>query len=101
MRKIGFSEKWIGLIMVCIKTVTYSIQVNGKPQGLIQPTKGIRQGDPLSPFLFLLYTEGLHGLMQQFVRMGELKGLSISWNGPQLTHLLFVDNSLFFWQGNH
>ena len=42
MKKMGFSEKWIGLIMVCIKTVTYSIFINGEPQGLIQPTRGIR-----------------------------------------------------------
>ncbi|KAL0010115.1 hypothetical protein SO802_005223 [Lithocarpus litseifolius] len=96
MRKMGFSEKWIGLIMVCIKTVTYSILVNGEPQGLIQPTRGIRQGDPLSPFLFLLCTKGLHGLIQQSVRMRELKGLSISWHGPRLTHLLFADDSLLF-----
>ena len=96
MRKMGFREKWIGLIMVCIKMVTYSILVNGEPQGLIQPTKGIRQGDPLSPFLFLLCTEGLHELIQQSARMGELKGLSISRNGPQLTHLLFADDSLLF-----
>ena len=96
MRKMGFREKWIGLIMVCIKMVTYSILVNGEPQGLIQPTKGIRQGDPLSPFLFLLCTEGLHELIQKSARMGELKGLSISRNSPQLTHLLFADDSLLF-----
>ena len=41
MRKMGFNENWIGLIMVCIKTVTYSILVNGERQGLIQPTRGI------------------------------------------------------------
>ena len=99
MRKMGFSENWIGLIMVCIKTVTYSILVNGEPQGLIQPTKGIRRRNPLSPFLFLLCTEGLHGLIQQSVRVGELKGLSISRNYPQLTHLLFADDSLLFCLG--
>ena len=42
-RKMGFSEKWIGLIMVCIKIMTYSILVNGEPHGLIHPTRGIRQ----------------------------------------------------------
>lgn len=64
MRRMGFNEKWIGLVMVCVKIVTYSILVNGEPQGLLQPTRGIRQGDTLSPFLFLLCTKGLHGLIQ-------------------------------------
>ena len=41
MRKMGFNEKWIGLIMMCVKTVTYSILVNGESQGLIHPTGGI------------------------------------------------------------
>ena len=74
MRKMGFffffvlfcfffSEKWIRLIMVCVKIVTYSILVNGELKGLIYPLKGLKQGDPLSPFLFLLCIEGLHGLI--------------------------------------
>ena len=46
MRKMGFNEGWINLIMVCVSIVTYSVLVNGEPSGLIHPTKGIRQGDP-------------------------------------------------------
>jgi len=96
MRKMGFDEKWIGLIMVCVKTMTYSILINGKPKGLIHPTKGIRQGDPLSPLLFLLCTEGLHGLIQHATRVGDIKGFSLCQRGPTLTHLLFADDSLLF-----
>ena len=52
MRRMVFCDKWINLIMVCVKTVMYSILVNGDPQGLIHPTRGIRQGDSLSHFPF-------------------------------------------------
>ena len=58
-----FGEQWIELMMVCVKTITYSILVNREPKGLITPTRGIHQGDPLSSFLFLLCIEGLHGLV--------------------------------------
>ena len=64
MRKMGFCDKWIDLIMVCVRTVTYSILLNGEPKGLITPSRGLRQGNPLLPFLFLLCTEGLHGLIK-------------------------------------
>ena len=41
MRKMGLNDKWIGLIMVCVKTISYSILVIGEPQGLLHPTRGI------------------------------------------------------------
>ena len=62
MEKMGFDTKWIGWIMECVKSVSYSILVNGNPKGHIVPTRGIRQGDPLSPYLFLICSEGLNGL---------------------------------------
>ena len=76
--------------------VSYSILINGAPQGFIRPSRGIRQGDPLSPFLFLLCTEGLHGLLTQSALRGDIHDFSLSRRSPPLTHILFVDNSLLF-----
>ena len=51
MARMGFCPRWIALVMSCVKTVTYSIMVNREPMGMIHPKRGIRQGDPISPFL--------------------------------------------------
>lgn len=91
---MGFNERWIGLILVCVKIVTYSILVNGEPKGLIQPTRDICQRDPL--FLFLLCTEGLHGCITNAACSGDIKGFSLYRRGPKLTHLLFADDNLLF-----
>ncbi|XP_075659063.1 uncharacterized protein LOC142628921 [Castanea sativa] len=81
LEKMGFCSRWIGLIMECVRTVSYSILVNGDPKGLINPTRGIRQGDPLSPFLFLLCIEGLHGLIKRAARVKVINGFSICKRG--------------------
>ena len=74
MEKMGFCARWVTLMMSCVKTVSYSIMVNGEPTEMIHPNRGIRQGDPLSPFLFLLCTEGLHALIKHSARNGDIKG---------------------------
>ena len=83
-------------MMTCITTVSYSILINGETKGLITPTRGIRQGDPLSPFLFLLCIEGLNTLIVQAAIRGDIKGFALCRSGLRLTHLLFADDSLLF-----
>ena len=101
MRRMVFvASRWIVLIMVYVKTVSYSILVNGELQGLIYPSRGIRQGDPLSPFLFLLCIEGPYGLISKAAANRELKGFSICRRGPKLTHIFFAYDSLLFCRAN-
>ena len=77
-------------------TVSYSILVNGEPKGLFRPSKGFRQGDPLSPYLFLFCAEGLNAILKEAASKGEIHGFSICRNGLKLTHLFFVDDCLLF-----
>ena len=92
--KLGFQESWVALIMECITTVSYSILVNGKPKGMITPSRGLRQGDHLSPYLFLFCAERLNALLRNAAVGGAIQGCSICKNGPKLTHLFFAEDCL-------
>ena len=70
--KMGFSDTWVALIMECIISVSYSILVNGEPKGVIVPSRGLRQGDLLSPYLFLFCAEGLNALLLNAADEGVL-----------------------------
>ena len=63
MHKLGLDAQWIQLAMETIRTASYSILINREPQGYITPSRGLWQGDPLSPYLFLLCAEGLSALI--------------------------------------
>ena len=83
-------------MMQCISKATYSVLINGEPHGHITPSRGLRQGDPLSPYLFLLCTEGFHCLLRKAEENGDIRGVSICRSAPKLTHLLFAYDSLIF-----
>lgn len=85
MVKIGFQDSLLKLMMECITTTSYLVLINGEPHGDIIPTKGLCQGDPLFPYLFLMYIEGLH----KVATMGDFWGVSIYQNEPELIHLFF------------
>ena len=94
--QMGFHVRWVKLMMACITTASYSVLINGEPHGHITSTRGLRQGDPLSTYLFLMCIKGLHGLIRNAAINGDIKGVSLCCNGPKLTHLLFVDDILVF-----
>lgn len=100
MKHMGFDEKWVSWIMTCVSAVRYSVLVNGTPEGLISPSRGLRQDDPLSPYLFILCAEVLSHLMNQAMMNRSLSGVKISLNAPAVNHLLFADDSLFFCLAN-
>ena len=82
MLKIGFHPKWVDLIIARVSSISYLVLVNGVPSGFIKPSRGICQGDPLSPYLFLLCIEGFLALFRNAAHHRDLHGVSISWNGP-------------------
>ena len=94
--KFGFDPRWVSMIMKCISSVSYQVLINGKAKGNIVPSRGLRQGDPLSPFLFILCTEVLISHIQQAELSKSITGIKIAKECPSITHLLFADDSLFF-----
>lgn len=96
MLKLGFTKRWVALVMRCISTITYAIQINGVPQGQITPSRGLRQGDPLLPYLFPICVEGLSIMLHQVVQDKRLKSISVYRQGPKISHLFFANNSLIF-----
>ncbi|XP_060966215.1 uncharacterized protein LOC133034817 [Cannabis sativa] len=88
MLKMGFSSQIVALIMFCVSSVTYKITHGGKVFGSIVPSRGIRQGDPLSPYLFLIRAVSLR-LVNMFVRKHWLTGCRVARNAPVISHMLF------------
>lgn len=87
-------------IMQCISTVSYSFIINDASRGLVLPGRGIRQGDPLSPYIFILCSELLSSLCNLRQRNGKFKGIKIAAEAPCINHLLFADDTMFFCKAN-
>jgi hypothetical protein len=92
--RFGFGEKWIRWIRACVFAGNLSILVNGSPTKEFNIQRGLKQGDPLAPFLFLLVAEGFGGVMKKAVEVNLFKGFAIGREGVSISHLQYADDTL-------
>ncbi|XP_016683863.1 uncharacterized protein [Gossypium hirsutum] len=96
MKHLGFHLNWITLIMRCVCSVTYSVSLNGTVSDWFSPSRGLRQGDPLSPYLFLICAEGFSLLLQDAKVKGKMMGAPIGREKFSVNHLFFTDDCILF-----
>ncbi|KAL0404652.1 UNVERIFIED_CONTAM: putative mitochondrial protein [Sesamum radiatum] len=98
--RLGFHSSFVSLICTCVNTVSYSVLLSGQKFGYFHAQRGLRQGDPLSPYLFLFCAEVLSNLVSKMEAAGELKGVAVSRGGPRISHLLFANVTLNCFQAS-
>ncbi|GJT41078.1 reverse transcriptase [Tanacetum coccineum] len=96
LKKFGFPTHFTKLIMTCVSSVTFSFNINGQVSGHVAPTRGLRQGDPISPYLFIMCAEVLSSMIRKSVTQGYIHGVKVCRGAPTISHLFFADDSIFF-----
>ncbi|KAJ0694981.1 putative RNA-directed DNA polymerase [Helianthus annuus] len=94
MSNMGFPDRWCGWIKGCLESTRSSILVNGSPTFEFSCSKWIRQGEPISPFLFILVMEALSFMIDRAKREGIVTGIQTPHNGPNVSHLFYADDAL-------
>jgi hypothetical protein len=96
LNTMGFPSNLVNSIMKCVTSVNFSILVNGQPSPKFNPNRGIRQGDPLSPYLFILCADVFSTMITNSQDLNLINGINIAQNAPKISHLFFADDSLIF-----
>lgn len=96
LKALGFNQYSSQLIHQCISTVTYTLLLNGTKSLSFSPSRGIRQGDPLSPYLFILCSEVLARLINREESRGSISGVKVAVGAPSISKLLYADDVLLF-----
>lgn len=94
--RLSLTNHFVDLNMMCVTSVSYAFMLNGAQFGLLQPGRGLRLGDPLSPYLFICMVEAFIALIQREERQGFIKRVKIARNAPTITSLCFADDILLF-----
>jgi len=100
LMEMRLPQLMVEVIMLCITSYSMRILWNGEPTASFQPTRGIRQGDPLSPYIFVACMERLSHLIEGLVQSGQWKPLRVCQNGPQVSSLFFADDIVLFAKAN-
>ena len=99
LERMGFGDRWRRWLKICVSTVRFSVLVNGSPVGFFGSSRGFRQGDPLSPLLFLLIMEVLSHILKKTEEGGFIQGFHVgpvNSTGIRVSHLLFADDTILF-----
>lgn len=97
MRKLGFDEVWISRLMTCVTIISYAVLINGQPDPVITPFRGIRRGDPISLYLYLICVEGLSMLLNEIKKSSKITGAKVTRGSLTINHLFFTDNIIILW----
>lgn len=96
MKRVGFSNRWVNLVVHCVLTASFSFLTNGHPVGKVFSSRGLRQGYPFSLYLFLLCVEGFLALLRKAQNDRKLMGVVCARGAPHINHLLFTNGSIIF-----
>eukprot|EP00253_Pinus_taeda_P033084 PITA_33084 len=94
LRAYSFDQNWIRWVMTLVTMTSFSILLNGTPSRIFTPSRGLRQGDPLSPFLFVLMMGGLGRVIKMENVEGRIQGIKLTLDGEANTHQQFVDDTM-------
>jgi hypothetical protein len=94
MESYGFDNHWLKWVMTLVSKTSFSILVNGAPAKHFYPSRGLRQVDPISPFMFILMMEGLSRSVKVATVESSIKGLHLYKDSPTTTHEQFVDDTM-------
>ena len=98
LERKGFDYTWRKWIRGCLSLVEYSVIINGRPKGKFKGTRGLRQGDPLSPFLFTLVADGLGRMTDKSGNQHRIECLEVGRDKIKVLCLQFTNDTLFFYQ---
>ncbi|CAN1127629.1 LINE-1 reverse transcriptase homolog [Linum perenne] len=98
LEHMGFGERWINQIRACVSTASFSVLVNGESSGYFRSSRGLRQGDPLSPFLFIVVMEVLSGILNILQDEGHITGFCMNEDRGigKVNHILYADDAIVF-----